>query len=74
MALQRVNASGIVKWYDPRKGYGYAARKDSPEVFLHYGALIGDGVIELRAGQKIEFLLEQTRHGAVAHDIRVVGA
>ncbi|MBX3458363.1 MAG: cold-shock protein [Planctomycetes bacterium] len=72
MAITRVKTSGTVKWYDPRKGYGYATRTGSPEVFLHYGAIRSDGVIELKAGQQIEFMLEQTPRGAVAHEIRVV--
>ena len=72
MAISKVTTRGTVSWYDPRKGYGYASRKDAPEVFLHYGAIRGDGVIELKAGQEIEFVLEQTDRGAVAHGINVV--
>jgi CspA family cold shock protein len=72
MTLTRVRARGIVKWYDPRKGYGYATRTGAPEVFLHYGALSSDGVIELKPGQKIEFMLEQTQRGALAHEIRLL--
>jgi len=70
MPITRVKARAIVKWYDPRKGYGFATRKGSPEVFLHYGAIRADGVIELKAGQEIEFILEQTERGAVAHEIK----
>jgi CspA family cold shock protein len=73
MPITRVKARGVVKWYDARKGYGYATRKGAPEVFLHYGAIRGDGVIELKAGQEIEFILEQTERGAVAHEIALVG-
>lgn len=71
MANPRVNARGTVKWYDARKGYGYATRTGSAEVFLHYGAIRSDGVIELKPGQEIEFVLEQTERGAIAHEIRV---
>jgi CspA family cold shock protein len=71
MAKTRTKARGTVMWYDPRKGYGYASRKNAPEVFLHYGAIAADGVIELKAGQIIEFMLEQTPRGAIAHEIRL---
>ncbi len=74
MAITRVRARGIVKWYDARKGYGYATRTGAPEVFLHYGSLAGEGMIELQPGQKIEFMLEQTQRGAVAHEIRLLSA
>ncbi|MCA8918055.1 MAG: cold-shock protein [Planctomycetes bacterium] len=73
MANTRVKARGTVKWYDARKGYGYATRTGAAEVFLHYGAIRSDGVIELKPGQEIEFILEQTDRGAIAHDIRVAG-
>lgn len=72
MPITRVKARGIVKWYDARKGYGYATRKNAPEVFLHYGAIRTDGVIELKPNQEIEFILEQSDRGAVAHEINVV--
>ncbi len=72
MPITRVKTRGTVKWYDRRKGYGYAARRGAAEVFLHYGAIRSDGVIELAPGQQIEFMLEQTPRGAVAHEIRVV--
>jgi CspA family cold shock protein len=73
MPITRVKTRGTVKWYDARKGYGYATRKGAAEVFLHYGAIRGDGVIELKPGQEIEFILEQTERGAVAHEIRLAG-
>lgn len=72
MAKTHVKTRGTVLWYDPRKGYGYAARKNAPEVFLHYGAIVSDGVIELKKSQTIEFRIEQTPKGAVAHEIKVV--
>lgn len=71
MATTRVKARGTVKWYDSRKGYGYATRGNSGEVFLHYGAIRTDGVIELKAGQEVEFIVEQTERGAIAHEIRI---
>lgn len=69
MAINRVKSRGTVVWYDPRKGYGYAARKDEPEVFLHYGAIRMDGVSHLKPGQEIEFLLEVTDRGTRAREI-----
>lgn len=73
MPINKVKTRGVVAWYDPRKGYGYATRKGAPEVFLHYGAIRSDGVIELKAGQEIEFVIELTDRGAVAHDITIAG-
>jgi cold shock protein len=72
MPYARVKTRAVVKWYDPRKGFGFATRKGAPEVFLHYGAIRTDGVITLKPGQMIECILEQTQRGAVAHEIEVL--
>jgi cold shock protein len=69
MPITNVKTRAVVLWYDPRKGYGYASRKGAPEVFLHYGAIRGDGLIALEQGQEIEFVLEQTERGPVAREI-----
>jgi cold shock CspA family protein len=69
MVINRVKSRGTVVWYDPRKGYGYAARKDEPEVFLHYGAIRAEAGHVLKAGQEIEFLLEVTDRGTRAREI-----
>jgi cold shock protein len=70
MTNPRIKMSGTVKWYDPRKGYGFAEVRSGSDVFLHYGALAAN-VLELKAGQRIQFHLERTTQGEVAHGIRL---
>lgn len=72
MATSPVRTSGTVKWFDPRKGFGFAARAGAPEVFIHIGAVKTDGVVELKPGQKLEFIVDITKRGPVAHEIRVL--
>ena len=36
-------ATGNVKWFDNRKGWGFITQSDGEEVFVHYRAIDGDG-------------------------------
>ena len=35
--------SGIVKWFDEKKGYGFIAYDENQEVFVHFTAIEEDG-------------------------------
>ncbi len=71
MATTTVRTSGTVKWYDPRKGYGFIARKGSGLVFVHYSRLKGPDLPELKKGDVVEFLCENTDKGQVAHNVKL---
>ncbi|MBX3473694.1 MAG: cold shock domain-containing protein [Planctomycetes bacterium] len=72
LATSRIKTRGTVKWFDTRKGFGFAERAGAPAVFIHIGAFKTDGVVDLKQGQELEFIVEITRRGPVGHDIRVV--
>ena len=46
--------TGRVKWFNPEKGFGFLAREDGPDVFVHKDALPA-GTAELKPGQRVEF-------------------
>ena len=71
MATTTVRTSGTVKWYDPRKGYGFISRRGTGLVFVHYSRLKGPDTPELKAGETVEFLCEMTDKGPIAHNVRV---
>jgi CspA family cold shock protein len=49
--------TGIVKWFDSSKGYGFIQPEieDVEEVFVYYTAIVDDGFRNLYAGDKVEF-------------------
>jgi CspA family cold shock protein len=63
--------TGKVKWYDSDKGYGFLARDDGGEVFVHSTALPA-GTTSLKQGQRVEFGVAEGRRGTQALQLRVL--
>lgn len=55
-------AQGIVKWFNPTKGFGFIQPDDGgADVFVHISAVERAGLSGLNEGQKINFELERDR-------------
>ena len=67
-----VVATGTVKWFSNEKGYGFIAREDGPDVFVHYKAIDGQGYRSLEEGQRVEFDVVPGRKGEQAENVRIV--
>ena len=66
----RKKIQGTVKWFDPRKGFGFIESDQSEEdVFVHYLEIQTDGFILLNEGQKVEFSLITRDRGFAAEDV-----
>jgi len=62
-------AAGTVKWFDPKKGYGFIQPNDgSSDVFVHISAVELAGLASLREGQKIQFEVVAGRNGRSSAD------
>jgi CspA family cold shock protein len=60
-------ATGIVKWFNPQKGYGFIQPEDgSKDVFVHISAVERSGIGNLREGQRLTFDLERGQQGRVS--------
>jgi cold shock protein len=65
--------TGKVKWFDPEKGFGFLARDDGGDVFVHTSAL-PSGTTELVAGQRVEFGVAEGKRGEQALSVRILEA
>ena len=65
--------TGRVKWYDVQKGYGFVTSDEGGDVFLPKSALPGE-VTDLKAGQRIEFGVVDSRKGAQAMGVKLIDA
>ncbi|MVT73539.1 cold-shock protein [Bradyrhizobium forestalis] len=66
-------AMGIVKWFNPTKGYGFIRPEDgSPDVFVHISAVEKAGYTTLEEGARVSYELKAGRSGKTsAEDLRV---
>ena len=48
-------AKGTVKWFDTKKGYGFAVNEKGEDVFIHYTSITGEGFRCLKEDQIIEY-------------------
>lgn len=55
--------SGIVKWFDDGKGFGFIRQlaRDEPDVYVHHTGIAGDGSVRrtLSEGQRVEFEVDR---------------
>lgn len=57
-------AQGVVKWFNPTKGYGFIAPDTGgPDIFVHISAVQKAGMRTLNEGQKVGFEVEQQQNG-----------
>jgi cold shock protein len=62
-------ATGVVKWFSPKKGYGFITMEDGQEVFVHYSAIDGNGFRSLDQGEEVKFEVAEGPKGLQASKV-----
>jgi len=60
---------GVVKWFNPKKGYGFITSEDGKEIFVHFSSLQGEGFKTLREGDEVKFEITQGEKGEQATQV-----
>jgi CspA family cold shock protein len=65
--------SGIVKWFNNDKGFGFIKRDTGEDVFVHHTAIQANGYRTLNEGERVEFDVKQGPKGLQAENVRRPG-
>ncbi len=57
------NIDGTVKWFDPRKGFGFIVGPQGQDIFVHYTVIQGDGFRVLKDGSAVRYDAHKTDKG-----------
>ncbi len=59
--------TGIVKWFNPTKGYGFIQPDDgTKDVFVHMSEVTRAGMSSLREGEKLSYEVQPGDRGKVS--------
>lgn len=67
--MDQARKTGVVKWFNSAKGFGFIAQDSGPDVFVHYSSILGNGYRNLEQGQPVEFTLRDGPKGPSAADV-----
>jgi CspA family cold shock protein len=62
-------AKGTVKWFNDAKGYGFIARNDGTDVFVHHSAIRATGFKTLAEGADVTFDVVDGPKGEAAANV-----
>jgi CspA family cold shock protein len=63
-------ASGKVKWWDNKKGFGFIAQDSGQDVFVHHSAIVGEGFKTLQEGEEVIFNVVTSEKGPKAEQVQ----
>jgi CspA family cold shock protein len=62
-------SEGTVKWFNPRKGYGFITSEDGKDIFVHYADISGEGYKTLVEGDEVSFDIVEGEKGLRAENV-----
>jgi CspA family cold shock protein len=65
-------ATGVVKWFSDKKGYGFIEHEDGSDVFVHHSAINASGFKTLKEGDRVTFDIEKGQKGPAAANVTVI--
>ncbi len=67
-------ASGKVKWFDNKRGFGFITEDSGKDFFVHHSSIAGDGYKKLDQGDVVQFETVPGEKGYKATNVQRVSA
>ncbi|HEX2725374.1 MAG TPA: cold-shock protein [Beijerinckiaceae bacterium] len=64
--------TGVVKWFNAAKGYGFIQRENGEDVFVHFTAIQSTGYRTLDEGARVSFLVKTGPKGLQAEEVAAI--
>ena len=61
--------TGVVKWINNEKGFGFISVEGEGDVFVHFSAITGEGYKSLEEGQSVQFDVVEGAKGPQAANV-----
>jgi CspA family cold shock protein len=65
-------ASGKIKWFDNKRGFGFILQDSGQDIFVHHKSIEGDGFKTLGEGDVVTYEVIQSERGPKAHRVQRV--
>ncbi len=65
-------ATGRVKWFNEKKGYGFIEQDGGKDIFVHHTGIEGTGFKTLYENQKVSFDITDGRKGQAAINVKTL--
>jgi cold shock protein len=63
-------ASGKVKWFNNKKGFGFIVQDSGQDVFVHHTSILGGGYKTLNEGESVTFEAVPSDRGLKAQNVQ----
>lgn len=60
---------GVVKWFEPVRGYGFITGDDGKDIFVHQSNILMNGFRFLEVSQRVSYQVEPTEKGSKAINV-----
>lgn len=65
--------TGVVKWFDVKKGFGFIQDPEGgKDIFVHYTSIQSEGFKTLRDGDTVEYEVNMSERGPQAQNVRKI--